>query len=110
MSRNIGHSRCCRCGGFDVSSDAPAAGGYSKCLADGQRAALMPNFDLLMTSAATFAVVVLAILTGVFTAMLDFLTSYAAENYVYPGQSRVWVFTYIFSVGSQCVECRCYLQ
>ena len=71
----------------------------------------MPNFDLLMASGATFAVVVLAyfvwrfgvadaisfaILSGGFSAILDFLSSFAAENYVYPGQSRLWVFTYIF--------------
>lgn len=71
----------------------------------------MPNFDLLMASGATSAVVVLAyfawrfgvadaisfaILSGGFSAILDFLSSFAAENYVYPGQSRLWVFTYIF--------------
>jgi len=37
-----------------------------------------------------------AILSGGFSAILDFLSSFAAENYVYPGQSRLWVFTYIF--------------
>ena len=71
----------------------------------------MPNFDLLMASGVTSAVVVLAylvwrfgvadaisfaILSGGFSAILDFLSSFAAENYVYPGQSRLWVFTYIF--------------
>lgn len=71
----------------------------------------MPNFDLLMASGVTFAVVVFAyfvwrfgvadamsfaILSGGFCAILDFLSSFAAENYVYPGQSRLWVFTFIF--------------
>lgn len=71
----------------------------------------MPNFDLLMTSGVTFAGVVLAyfawrfgvadaisfaILSGGFSAILDFLSSFAAENYVYPGRSQLWVFTYIF--------------
>jgi putative membrane protein len=80
-------------------------------VADSQGAALMPNFDLLMVSGVTSAVVVLAyfvwrfgvadtinfaILSGGFSAILDFLSSFAAENYVYPGQSQLWVFTYIF--------------
>lgn len=37
-----------------------------------------------------------AILSGGFSAILDFLSSFVAQNYVYPGQSRLWVFTYIF--------------
>jgi putative membrane protein len=72
---------------------------------------MMPNFDLLMSAGVTSAVVVLAyfvwrfgvadaisfaILSGGFSAILDFLSSFVAENYVYPGQSRLWVFTYIF--------------
>ncbi len=71
----------------------------------------MPNFDLLMASGVTYAVVILAyflwrfgladaisfaLLSGGFSAILDFLSSFAAENYVYPGQSQLWVFTYIF--------------
>ena len=27
---------------------------------------------------------------------MDFLSSFAASNYVYPGQTRAWVFAYIF--------------
>ena len=72
---------------------------------------MMLNFDLLMSASATSAVVILAyfvwrfgvadaisfaILSGGFSAILDFLSSFVAENYVYPGQSRLWVFTYIF--------------
>ena len=71
----------------------------------------MPDFSLLMASGVTFGVFVFAyfvwrfgvadaisfvILSGGFSAILDFLSSFAAENYVYPGQSRLWVFTYIF--------------
>lgn len=71
----------------------------------------MPSFDLLMASGVTYAVVVLAyfvwrfgmvdaisfaVLSGGFSATLDFLSSFAAENYVYPGQTRLWVFAYIF--------------
>ncbi len=37
-----------------------------------------------------------AIVVGLFCAVLDFLSSFSAQNYVYPGQSRLWVFTYIF--------------
>jgi len=71
----------------------------------------MPNFDLLMASGVTFAIVVLAyfawrfgvadaisfaILSGGFSAILDYFSSFAAENYVYPGQTRLWVLTYVF--------------
>ena len=41
-------------------------------------------------------VAVFAVVAGVFPAAMDFLSSFAVENYVYPGQSRLWVFTYIF--------------
>lgn len=37
-----------------------------------------------------------AIVVGGFCAVLDFLSSFSAQNYEYPGQSRLWVFTYIF--------------
>ncbi|MFZ0257016.1 MAG: carotenoid biosynthesis protein [Gammaproteobacteria bacterium] len=72
---------------------------------------MIPSFEWLMTSGVTFAAVVLAyliwrfgaadaisfaILSGGFCAILDFLSSFGSENYVYPGQSRLWVFTYIF--------------
>jgi putative membrane protein len=72
---------------------------------------MMPNFDLLMASGVSFAAIVLsylvwrfgmaeaisfAILSGGFSAILDFLSAFAAENYVYPGQSQLWVFVYIF--------------
>ena len=37
-----------------------------------------------------------AIVAGLFPAIMDFLSSFAASNYVYPGQTRAWVFAYIF--------------
>ncbi|MEX5729160.1 putative membrane protein [Rhodovulum iodosum] len=43
--------------------------------------------------ARAFAFVVLA---GLFSAGLDFLSAFEAQNYAYPGQTRLWVFTYIF--------------
>jgi len=72
---------------------------------------MAPNFILLMATGIAFAAVVLgyfwwrfgtgdtmafAILTGGFTAIMDFLSSFVAHNYVYPGQSQHWVFTFIF--------------
>ncbi|NIR27893.1 MAG: carotenoid biosynthesis protein [Gammaproteobacteria bacterium] len=36
------------------------------------------------------------VVAGLFPALMDFLSSFGAQNYVYPGQSRVWVFTYVF--------------
>lgn len=43
--------------------------------------------------ARAFAFVILA---GLFSAGLDFLSAFEAQNYEYPGQTRLWVFTYIF--------------
>jgi uncharacterized membrane protein len=37
-----------------------------------------------------------AIMSGLFTACLDFVSAYVAQNYEYPGQSRLWVFSFIF--------------
>ena len=37
-----------------------------------------------------------AIVSGGFTAMMDYLSSFVVENYAYPGQSPQWVFTFIF--------------
>lgn len=72
---------------------------------------MAPNFTLMMligvvTGCAVLAFVAwrfggpnalaFAILSGLFPAILDFLSSFSAQNYVYPGQTRPWVFTYIF--------------
>ena len=37
-----------------------------------------------------------AIVAGLFPAIMDFLSSFAVSNYVYPDQTRGWVFAYIF--------------
>lgn len=70
-----------------------------------------PNFNLLMATGVAFAGVVLgyigwrfgaadmlafAILSGGFTAIMDLLSSFAAHNYEYPGQSPIWVTAFIF--------------
>ena len=72
---------------------------------------MTPNFQLLLAGAIVFALPILAfiwwrfggpdtlafvVVSGVFTALMDFASSFVAHNYVYPGQSRLWVFTYIF--------------
>jgi uncharacterized membrane protein len=44
-----------------------------------------------MADALTFA-----LLSGGFSAIMDFISSFAVDNYVYPGQSQLWVFTFIF--------------
>jgi uncharacterized membrane protein len=36
------------------------------------------------------------IVIGLFSATMDFISSFVARNYEYPGQSALWVFTYIF--------------
>jgi uncharacterized membrane protein len=41
-------------------------------------------------------VLAFVVATGLFAATLDFLSAFAARNYDYPGQSRLWVFTSIF--------------
>jgi putative membrane protein len=73
--------------------------------------AVTPNFTLLLASGVVFAVFVLgfiywrfsgpdalafALIAGGFSACMDFLSSFAARNYEYPGQSPLWVFSYIF--------------
>jgi hypothetical protein len=38
---------------------------------------------------------VFVVIAGLFPAVMDFLSSFVARNYEYPGQSRLWVFSYI---------------
>ncbi len=72
---------------------------------------MMPNFTLMLIGSLIFGLVVLGfiwwrfgltdvvifmLVTGGFTALLDFLNSFAAHTYEYPGQSPLWVFTFIF--------------
>lgn len=37
-----------------------------------------------------------AVVSGFFTACMDLLSAFVAKNYEYPGQSRLWVFAFIF--------------
>lgn len=39
---------------------------------------------------------VFVVVAGSFPAIMDFVSSFVVSNYEYPGQSRIWVFTYIF--------------
>ena len=77
-----------------------------------RRAVVMtPHFTLLLIGGIAFALpivafigwrfglsnaVVFVIVSGGFTALMDFLSAFAAHNYAYPGQSPLWVATYIF--------------
>jgi uncharacterized membrane protein len=36
------------------------------------------------------------VVVGLFSAIMDFISSFVARNYEYPGQSPLWVFSYIF--------------
>jgi len=70
-----------------------------------------PDFTVMLIGAIGYALAVLAfirwrfggpdavsflILSGGFTAIMDFISSFVARNYEYPGQSPLWVFTFIF--------------
>lgn len=70
-----------------------------------------PNFTLMLVVAIVFGIAMLgyvwwrfggpdalafAILAGLFTALMDFVSAFVVQNYEYPGQSRIWVFSFIF--------------
>ena len=72
---------------------------------------MSPNFSVFLIGAILFALPVLSfiwwrfggpdtvsfiILSGGFTAIMDLISSFVVRNYEYPGQSPLWVFTYIF--------------
>lgn len=72
----------------------------------------MDRFDVLLGTAALSAASVLTVmarrygaantvcfasLSGLFTAVMDLLSAYAVRAYVYPGQSKLWVFSFIFT-------------
>jgi putative membrane protein len=72
---------------------------------------MSPEFDRLLATGIGFSLlvlaffawrfgplraIVLAVVAGLFPAIMDFLSSFAVSNYVYPGQTGGWVFTYIF--------------
>lgn len=70
-----------------------------------------PNFTLLLIGTIIFAIIVIifigwrfgvthaisfVIVTGFFSAVMDFISSFVVNNYKYPGQSHIWVFSFIF--------------
>lgn len=70
-----------------------------------------PNFTIMLIIGILFALPVLGfiwwrfggpdtlafiIVSGGFTAIMDFISSFVVKNYEYPGQSQLWVFTFIF--------------
>jgi uncharacterized membrane protein len=82
---------------------------------------MIPNFILILICTIIFALAVLTyiwwrfgiinaisfiIVTGLFSAIMDFISSFVVHNYEYPGQSRLWVFTFIFFGWiSVCASC-----
>jgi len=72
---------------------------------------MTPNFSVILVIGILFALSVLCffwwrfggadtiafiIVSGAFTAIMDFISSFVARNYGYPGQSPLWVATFIF--------------
>ena len=72
---------------------------------------MTPNFTIILIGGILFALPVLAyiwwrfggpdtlafiIVSGGFTGVMDFISSFVVHNYEYPGQSQLWVFTFIF--------------
>lgn len=70
-----------------------------------------PDFASMLFGAVLFSLLVLEfiwwrfglpdmlvfiIVVGLFSAIIDFISSFVVRNYEYPGQSPLWVFTYIF--------------
>ena len=70
-----------------------------------------PDFASMLFGAVIFSLLVLGficwrfglpdtlvfiIVVGLFSAIMDFISSFVVRNYEYPGQSPSWVFTYIF--------------
>lgn len=70
-----------------------------------------PNFTLLLVSTIIFSAIIVAyiiwrfgvinalsfiIVTGLFAAIMDFISAFVALNYEYPGKSKLWVFVFIF--------------
>jgi hypothetical protein len=70
-----------------------------------------PDFARMLFGAVLFSLVVLGfiwwrfglpdmlvfiIVVGLFSAIMDSISSFVVRNYEYPGQSPLWVFTYIF--------------
>jgi len=82
---------------------------------------MTPNFTIVLLSGILFALPVLAfvwwrfggadtfvfiMVSGGFTAIMDLISSFVARNYEYPGQSVLWVFTFIvFGWIGMCGTC-----
>ncbi len=82
---------------------------------------MSPNFTAVLVGCILFTLPVVAfmwwrfgtadtlvflIVSGLFPAVMDFLSSFASRNYEYPGQSAAWVFTYIFfGWTATCASC-----
>ena len=82
---------------------------------------MIPNFTIVLIGVIIFALIVLIyiwwrfgithaisfiIITGLFSAVMDFISSFVVHNYEYPGQSRLWVFVFIFFGWiSVCASC-----
>jgi hypothetical protein len=80
-----------------------------------------PHFGLIMVGAVVFGLAVLAyiwwrfggpdalafvIVSGLFTAWMDYISAFVVQNYEYPGQSPQWVFTFImFGWIGMCGSC-----
>ena len=81
-----------------------------------------PHFGFLLFSVAVFTLLVILyihwrfgtanmisfiILTGIFSAIMDFLSAFTEVNYEYPGKSKLWVFSFIFlgwtSIAASCI-------
>ncbi len=75
---------------------------------------MTPNFSVILVMGILFALSLLCfiwwrfggadtiafiIVSGAFTAIMDFISSFVARNYEYPGQSPLWVATFIFFGG-----------
>lgn len=72
---------------------------------------MTPDFDRFLLTGIALSMLVLTfflwrfgmartlvfiVVAGFFPATMDFVSSFVVSNYEYPGQSRIWVFTYIF--------------
>ena len=82
---------------------------------------MTPHFTVILIGSVLFALPVLGyirwrfggpdtlsfiILSGGFTAIMDFISAFVAVNYEYPGRSSLWVFTFIFfGWMSMCGSC-----
>ncbi len=94
-----------------LASNLPASSAGSLSCAHPTAIRMTPNFSVILVIGILFALPVLCfiwwrfggadtiafiIVSGAFTAIMDFISSFFARNYEYPGQSPLWVATFIF--------------